>query len=78
MFLVPESDDPQAVEVRRLTVRPGDRLVIRAKNSLTEDEVAGIRRELDRAFAKCDYKPPVLVLDCGLEIGVIGPEADGA
>lgn len=78
MFLGPVGDDPQGIEVKRLGIRPGDRLVVKVGQNLNDEEFAFLEASFARAFEKDDYKPPVLVLEGGMEIGVIGPEAPEA
>jgi hypothetical protein len=77
VFLGPVGDDPQSVEVKRLGIRPGDRVVIKVGRQLDDGEVACIGDVFARAFEGADYKPPLLLLEGDVEIGVIGPEADG-
>jgi hypothetical protein len=78
MFPGPVGDDPQSAEVKRLAVRPGDRIVVRLDHEPSDAEWEGITRALRKAFEGLEYTPPVIVLGPGMEIGVIGPEADGA
>lgn len=78
MFLGPVGDDPQSVEVKRLLIRPGDRLVVKLDHEASDDEAEWIKASVGQAFASSGYIPPVLLLGPGAEIGVIGPEADGA
>lgn len=78
MFLGPVGDDPQSVEIKRLSIRPGDRLVVKLDHEASEDEAEQIKVSVVRAFASSGCIPPVLILGPGTEIGVIGPEADGA
>lgn len=78
MFLEPVGDDPQAVEVRRLAIRPGDRLVLKVDHELFDGDAEHIEAALARAFEGSGYVPPVLILEIGMEIGVIGPEAPQA
>lgn len=74
MFLVPDSDDPQAVEVKRLGIRPGDRIVLKLDHEPFEEECRDIESRLAAAFEGSGYVPPVLILSPGAEIGVIGPD----
>jgi hypothetical protein len=79
MFLGPVGDDPQSVEVKRLAIRPGDYLVIRVSGYLlSEAEADEIKANVHLTFKKSGYVPPVLLLEGGTEIGVIGPEASEA
>lgn len=78
MFLGPVGDDPQATEVKRLAIRPGDRLVLKLGYDPSDAEADDIRARLRSAFEGSGYVPPVLILGPGAEIGVIGPEADSA
>lgn len=73
MFLVPATDDPLNAEVKRLVIRPGDRLVIKVDHYITDDEWESIKASVERAFDGADYVPKVLILEAGMEIGVIGP-----
>lgn len=74
MFLGPIGDDPQAIEVKRLGIRPGDRVVIKVGRQLDDAEIAYISDIFARAFESADYKPPLLLLEGDVEIGVIGPD----
>lgn len=77
MFLGPVGDDPQGVEVKRLGIRPGDRLVLKLDYEPRWDEAEEIQARLASLFEGSGYVPPVIVLGPGAEIGVIGPEGDG-
>ena len=74
MFLGPVDDDPQTAEVKRLSIRPGDRLVVKLDHEASDDEADRIKASVKQAFASTGYVPPVLLLGPGAEIGVIGPE----
>jgi hypothetical protein len=78
VFLGPVGDDPQGTEVRRLGIRPGDVLVVKLDHFADEAEAEHIKQSVAGAFKGSGYTPPVLVVEIGAEIGVIGPEADGA
>lgn len=62
-------DLPEITDVKRLTLRPGDRLVVRTRYGPSMQEAAEIREHMDR------YAPgvPVLVLGPDEDIEVIGP-----
>ena len=77
MFLGPVGDDPQSVEVKRLSIRPGDRLVVKLDHEPSDYEADWIKTSVGEAFASSGYIPPVLLLGPDTEIGVIGTEADG-
>lgn len=74
MFLGPVGDDPQSAEVKRLGIRPGDRLVIRLDHDVCDEEAEAIRAAVCQSFEDSGYIPPVLILGIGMEIGVIGPD----
>lgn len=74
VFLRPDKDDPKIAEVKRLGIRPGDRLVVHVGHDLTDAEVDRLVSNVKRAFDSADYKPPILLLEGDMEIGVIGPE----
>lgn len=57
----------------RLAMRPGDRLVVKADHPVTDDEFEWIRMALRRAFEGSDCEPPVLLVEPGASIEVIGP-----
>ncbi len=74
VFLGPVGDDPQAVEVKRLGIRPGDRIVVKLGYEPDPDECEEIQAHLASLFEGSGYVPPVIVLAPGVEIGVIGPD----
>lgn len=64
-------DLPEITEVKRLAVRPGDRLVVKLDRDPTPDEadrIAGILRDL---FEDEDYVPAILVVPAGTDVEVI-------
>jgi hypothetical protein len=75
VFLRPGQDDPKIDVVERLAIRPGDRLVVHVGHYLTDAEADRLVASVKRAFDKADYKPPILLLEGDMEIGVVGPEA---
>lgn len=76
MFLGPVGDDPQSVEVKRLGIRPGDRLVVKVGRFVGESEADVIKRNVADAFRDTGYIPPVLLIEGDAEIGVIGPDVE--
>jgi len=78
VFLGPVgANDPLSAEVARLAIRPGDFLVLKFDRNLFPDEPDEIEAAVARVFRDADYKPKVLILEAGAEIGVIGPEEAG-
>lgn len=75
MFLRPGKDDPKIDDVERLAIRPGDRLVVHVGHYLTDHEANHLVASVNSAFEGSDYKPPILLLEGDMEIGVVGPEA---
>lgn len=68
---------PEITELKRLAIRPGDRIVVRLNDDLYDDaDLDEIRSQFADMFDGLPYAPPVIVLAPGIEI--IGPEADGA
>jgi hypothetical protein len=57
---------PEITEVQRLTIRPGDHLVVRAPGTLTPEMVFQIRRRIGNLWPDV----PVLVLDRGMTLEV--------
>lgn len=78
MFLGPVTDDQQATEVKRLGIRPGDVLVVKLDFFVDEETAEHIKRSVAGAFKDSGYIPPILLLESGADIGVIGTEAGGA
>lgn len=70
-------DLPEITEVKRLAVRPGDRIVLRLDRTPSLAEADEIGELVRLAFEGLDYVPPVLVLGPGEDIEIVGPEADG-
>jgi hypothetical protein len=62
---------PEISEVRRLIVRPGDRLVLRCARQPTLAELDDIHEYMAK-FAGPDV--PVLVLGPGEDVEVVGPD----
>lgn len=54
-------------DIRRLQIKPGDRLVLRLNSHLTQEQVGIVREHLER------FAPgvPVLVLDPGMDLEVV-------
>ena len=78
MFLRPPGRRlPKITEVKRLTIRPGDRLVVRVDRELTDAEVDEVKANVSAAFKGTNYRPPILLVEGDVDIEVIGPEADG-
>jgi len=65
------------LEFLRLSIRPGDRLVVKADHPVSDDEFEWIRVALRRAFDGSDCKPPALLVESGASIEVIGPGSRG-
>jgi hypothetical protein len=72
VFLGPVGDDPQSVEVQRLGIRPGDVLVLRLDYELSS--VAEANEIKARVAGVFGWPVPVLILERGVDIGVIGPD----
>lgn len=68
-------DLPEIAEVKRLVLRPGDRLVLRLDRDL-DDQEAGML--MGRLRATLGEDVPVLVLGPGADIEVLGTEPDGS
>jgi hypothetical protein len=66
-------DLPEITEVKRLTLRPGDSVIVRLEYDPSMDEVDGIQAGVLSALGRLDYVPPVLVLGPRMDIEVIGP-----
>ena len=61
---------PEITEVERITLKPGDRLAIRADRRLTPETAARIREIAEAAFPGV----PLLILDAGMSLEVVeGP-----
>jgi hypothetical protein len=72
-FLAQAGILPPAVEdIRRVSLQPGDRLVVRSREPLDDLQVAHIERAMKR------WAPdiPVAVLDGGLELAVVGAQQE--
>jgi hypothetical protein len=65
---------PEITEIRRLTVRPGDRLVVSLECEPTDDEVDELSRRLPAVLGT---DVPIVILPPSMDITVIGAEADG-
>jgi hypothetical protein len=65
---------PEVGEVRRLHLGPGDHLVITYPVPLSQSSAIRLK---ERAHAVFGPDVPVLVLDCGAELAVVGPEDAG-
>lgn len=68
-------DLPGVAEVRRIDLRPGDRLVITLAHELDDQEFDKLRQDVRAAFGEAI---PVVVLSPGMDLTVIGPENGGA
>lgn len=62
-------------EVRRLVMRPGDRLVVKLDHCPDDEEAGRLVRDLRAALGD---DVPVLILDPGADLEVISPEPGGA
>ena len=67
---LPQAKTDWISEVQRLRLLPGDILVIRAEQTLHPAAVARIRQHLEELLGG---EQRVIVLDAGLEIGVLTP-----
>lgn len=65
---------PEVAEVRRLVIRPGDKLVLRLDHLVDESQWENLVRRLRAALGD---DVPVLVLEPGADLEVIS-SADGA
>lgn len=61
-------------QLQMLNVRPGDRFVLTSARPLTPEQMKSIRGTWERYFAS-GAVPELLILDGGLEIGVIRAES---
>lgn len=66
---------PEVTEAKRLTLRPGDLVVLRFPDVLDLQQVEDVQAAMRDAFGDLGWKPKVIVLDGGADIEVIGPEA---
>jgi hypothetical protein len=64
------SDLPEITEVQRLTLKPGDRLVIRADEVLSAETAARLT-EMARARLSLPADAPVFVLGRGMSLEVV-------
>jgi hypothetical protein len=60
----------EITEVQRLTVKPGDTLVVRTGETLSPEAAASLRKHL-HAWLGIDASVRLLVLDCGVNLEVI-------
>ena len=67
-------DLPEGAEVKRLEYRPGDRIVIKVDHELDDYAKDMLLQDVAAAFGE---DAPVLILEAGMDIGVVGPEAGG-
>lgn len=75
---MPPAGLPEITEVKRLAIRPGDRIIVRLDDDLYDDaDLDEIERRLADMLDGLPYVPPVIVLGPGIDLEVIGPEADG-
>lgn len=66
-------DIPEIADARRLRLRPGDVLALRLDCELYEGDADEIRARVREVFG---WPVPVMILEPGAEIGVIGPAGD--
>lgn len=71
-------DLPEITEVKRLSLRPGDRVVLRFDDVLNPEQVEEVQEAMRHAFGDLDPMPKVIVLDGGADIEVVSPEPDGS
>ena len=71
VFLGPVGDDPQSAEVKRLEIRPGDRLVVKIDREVSPGEFDSIARSLRKTFGP---DVPIFLSEPGIDIKVIGPD----
>lgn len=64
---------PEVTEIKRLTIRPGDRIIITCDKPLDEYEHETIRDRCREILALPD-DIPLLVLPGGMDLKVAGPE----
>lgn len=69
------SDQPITIDdVRRLDVRPGDVVVLRADRLLSANEVDVIQAELDKVNEAKDLRVHFVILEGGLRVdSILGP-----
>ena len=65
------SDKIEIADIRRLEIRPGDRIVMKVESRLSSDDAARIR-ELWERFAG---DTPVLILGAGMSLDVLSEAA---
>jgi hypothetical protein len=61
---------PEITEVQRLTIKPGDRLVIRADQVLTAESASRLT-QMARARLQLPEDVPVFVLGLGMSLEVV-------
>ncbi|MES2341736.1 MAG: hypothetical protein V4597_08660 [Pseudomonadota bacterium] len=66
------AETPEAVDVRRLRLRPGDVVVVKVEGRLSASDLACIEAELKAKIPDNQ----VLVIEQGVEIFTMGPEAE--
>lgn len=64
---------PEVAEVRRLVLRPGDKLVLKVDHLLRQEEADRLIRRLRANLGDV----PVLLMEPGYDLEVISPEAGG-
>lgn len=64
---------PEVTEVKRLTIRPGDRIIITCDTRLSEYDY-DMLRSLCREFLALPDDIPLLVLPGGMDLKVAGPD----
>ncbi len=64
------ADLPEITEVQRLTVKPGDRLIVRTDEKLSPETVAALRKHLHSWLGLPD-DVRVLILDGGASLEVV-------
>lgn len=60
-------------DVRRLTLAPGDTLVLRVEDFLDRDEIDALKAQMDESFPGHQ----TLVLCGGCDLAVVSPPTDG-
>lgn len=68
---MPDIDDVE-LQVKRLHLRPGDRIVVKVSGHLSAVELANIERQLGQ------FAPgvPSIVMEEGTDMAVLGPDDD--
>jgi len=61
---------PGIAEIRRIQLRPGDRLVVQLDHQVDDEEFDRLLGDLRKAFSP---DVPILLIEPGIDITVIGP-----